>query len=114
MAIKVKPVFENKKYYCPSCDTELKWKHRLHCGLEFDWRETPKVNTELRVIDKIRYNGLKTSVIANKLSYGESYISHMLCGDSPMNDDLIEYLIIELEVYIRKLRELRKELKSRL
>ena len=52
--------------------------------------------------------------MAKRINYDDNYVAHMLSGVSPMNDVLIEYLVKELEVYIRKLSELKKELKRRI
>lgn len=114
MAIKIVPIYSKKKYFCPLCDNEVKWNQKMHCTLEFDWSGVKKVNQFIRITESIRHDGLKTSVMAKRINYGVDYVAHMLSGDRPMNDVLIEYLVKELEVYIRKLSELKKELKRRI
>lgn len=114
MAIKIVPIYSNKKYFCPLCDNEVKWNQKMHCTLELDWNGVKKVNQFIRITELIRYDGLKTSVMAKRINYDANYVAHMLSGDSAMNDVLIEYLVKELEVYIRKLSELKKELKRRI
>ena len=114
MAIKIVPIYSKRKYFCPVCDNEVKWNQKMHCTLELDWNEVKKVNQFIRITDLIRYDGLKTSVMAKRINYDDNYVAHMLSGVSPMNDVLIEYLVKELEVYIRKLSELKKELKRRI
>ena len=96
------------------CDNEVKWNQKMHCTLELDWNGVKKVNQFIRITELIRYEGLKTSVMAKRINYDANYVAHMLSGDSAMNDVLIEYLVKELEVYMRKLSELKKELKRRI
>jgi len=109
----MKPIYYKRKYYCPLCDTEVKRNQSKHCNVELDWQGVKRVSIQIRVVDIIRYEGLKTSVIAKKTNYDNNYVSKMLMGESYMSDLVLEYLIDELEVYIKKLQKLLKELRRR-
>ena len=110
----LKPIYEKRKFYCPICDTGIKRNHKVHCGVPIDWTDAPKVNQQIRVTEALRHEGLRTSVIAERINYERNYVAHMLNGDNFMNDQLMEYLIEEIEVYVRKLKALQKELKRRI
>lgn len=114
MAKKIEPLYYKHNYYCPICDTQLKRNHKTHCGVELDWTNVKKVSQRIRILDALRHRGIMTEEIAKNTYYTPNYVSKMLSGYNYITDEVLSYLVDELDVYIIKLKNLRNDLKSRL
>lgn len=114
MAKKIKPLYHKHNYYCPICDTQLKRNHKMHCGVEFDWTGVKRVTQRIRILDALRHKPLSNEEIAKNTYYTSNYVAKMLSGYSYISDDVLKYIVDELDVYMVKLKNLRNELKARL